>query len=106
MMYAIIEDSGTQVMVRQGDMIRIAMRDMPEDGKTFTFERVLMVGEAGQEPKIGTPMVAGAKVTAEYVEQGKTDKVPIVKFRRRKNYVRRRGHRQPYLSVKITAIEG
>jgi len=103
-MYAIIEDSGSQIKVSQGDKIRIAMRPMPKDGKTFTFDRVLMVGEPGQQPKIGAPLLKGAKVTAEFVNEAKTDKVPVIKFRPNKNYVRRRGHRQPYLAVRITAI--
>lgn len=105
-MYAIIEDSGSQIKVNQGEVIRIAMRAMPKDGKTFTFERVLMLGEPGQEPKIGAPLLKGAKVTAEFVQQAKTDKVPVIKFRPKKNYLRRRGHRQPYLAVRVTSIEG
>ena len=103
-MYAIIEDSGSQIKVAQGDIIKVAIRDLPANTATLTFDRVLLVGEIGKDVKIGLPLVAGATVTADIISQEKTDRVVIRKFRRRKNYRRHRGHRQDYLKVKITGI--
>lgn len=102
-MYAIIEDSGTQFKVTTGDRIRI---DRPvEDNKPakITFDRVLMVGGEGS-PKIGAPLVAGAKVEAEVLDWVKAKKIDIQKYRRRKGYHRKKGHRQNYLEVRVTGI--
>jgi large subunit ribosomal protein L21 len=104
-MYAIIEDSGTQIKVSEGDVIKVATRPMASDVATLTFDRVLMVGGAEDgQAQIGAPVLDGAKVTADILAEEKGDKVRIVKFARRKNYVRRKGHRQTYLRVKITSI--
>jgi large subunit ribosomal protein L21 len=100
-MYAIIEDSGSQYKISAGDVIRIDTREIGEGQKTLTFDKVLLVG--GESPKIGAPYVKGAKVTAELVGDDSV-KVTIQKFKRRKNYKRKRGHRQNYLKVKITDI--
>ncbi len=107
-MYAIIEDSGTQIRVSQGDVIKVAIRDVPEGTPSLTFDKVLFLGgfEGDQPAKVGSPVIAGAKVTGDVLAQGKTPRVEIRKIRRRKNYRRHRGHRQDYLQVKITAIEG
>lgn len=105
-MYAIIEDGGRQIKVSQGDVIKVDLKELAADAATVTFDRVLLVGGVeGVEPRLGLPLLSGAKVTADVIGEEKTDKVPIVKFRRRKNYRRKKGHRQPYLKVKITAIE-
>ena len=106
-MYAIIEDSGSQIKVEQGDVIKIALRELPDDAATVTFDRVLMVGDPqdGAKTQIGEPLIEGAKVTAGLLGQEKTKRVPVVKFKRRKNYVRRKSHRQDYLKVKITSID-
>ncbi|MCC7193731.1 MAG: 50S ribosomal protein L21 [Phycisphaeraceae bacterium] len=104
-MYAIIEDSGTQIKVSQGDVIQVALRDLPANAATLTFDRVLFVGGGEGAAKIGAPLVAGAKVTADVLGEGKTDKVEIFKFRRRKTYRRHRGHRQDFIKVKITGIQ-
>lgn len=105
-MYAIIEDSGTQIKVSQGDVIRVAIRDLPADAASITFDRVLMVGDPGNAGglKIGAPLVAGATVVGDILSQERTEKVPVVKFRRRKNYVRRGSHRQDFLKVQVTSI--
>ena len=102
-MYAIIEDSGTQIKVSEGDVVRVATREMPSDAGTITFERILMLGD-GADATIGTPLIEGAKVTADILEEGREEKVTVIKFKRRKGYRRKRGHRQDYLSVKVTAI--
>ncbi|MFT3786603.1 MAG: 50S ribosomal protein L21 [Tepidisphaeraceae bacterium] len=106
-MYAIIEDSGTQFKVTPGDKIRIdrPLADHPTivDGKTVTFDRVLLVGGEGAA-KIGQPVVAGATVTAEVLRSLKDKKVIVEKYNRRKRYHRKQGHRQNYVEVKISAI--
>lgn len=105
-MYAIIEDSGTQIRVAEGDVIKVALRDLPADSATITFDRVLFVGgREGQAAAIGAPVVDGAKVVADVLGQERDDKVMVVKFRRRKNYRRRKGHRQDYIKVKVTSIQ-
>ena len=103
-MYAIIEDSGRQLRVSQGDVIDVDLRDLPEDAKDVTFDRVLLVNLDGAV-QVGTPLVAGAKVLADIVDrQVKGEKIHIYKFRRRKTYRRKTGHRQRYLRVRVTKI--
>lgn len=103
-MYAVIADSGTQFKVSEGDIIRVDLRDLAEDQTAIQFDKVLMIGGEGQTT-LGTPAVEGAKVTAEVLTEVKGEKITIIKFRRRKNYRRKRGHRQRFLRVKITGIE-
>lgn len=103
-MYAIIEDSGTQFKVTSGDRIRID-RPYDENTKTVTFDRVLLIGGDGAA-KLGTPLVAGATVTADVIRLAKGPKLDIQKYKRRKGYSRTWGHRQKYTEVKITDIKG
>jgi large subunit ribosomal protein L21 len=104
-MYAIIEDSGTQIRVAQGDVIKIALRQLPDNSGKITIDRVLLVGGIeGTPAKVGAPLVSGAKVELEILSREKDDRVVIRKFRRRKNYRRHRGHRQEYLKVKVTSL--
>lgn len=103
-MYAIIEDSGTQIKVAQGDVIKIDPREMADDAATVTFDRVMMVGDPEGEAKIGAPHLAGATVTADILEEGRGDKIMVVKFKRRKTYKRMNGHRQNYVKVQVTGI--
>ncbi len=106
-MYAIIEDSGTQIRVKAGDVLDVDLRELAPDGGRVTFERVLLLGEPGAgEPVIGTPYVEGAAVTAEVIGTVRGRKIDIVKYKRRKGYRRRRGHRQGYLRIKIGEITG
>jgi large subunit ribosomal protein L21 len=104
--YAIIEDSGTQIRVAPGDVLDIDLRELPDDAETVTFDRVLLVGEAsgGGDPRIGTPYVEGATVTAEILDEIKGDKVDVIKYKRRKGYRLKQGHRQRYLRVRIGEI--
>jgi len=102
-MYAIIEDSGSQIKVSQGDEIKIDLRELDDAASSLVFDRVLMVGGEG-EPKIGQPLLAGATVEADIVEEGRDEKIRVVKFKRRKTYKRVNGHRQGYIKVKVTAI--
>ena len=103
-MYAIIEDSGTQIKVAEGDIIKIDPRELAEDASTVTFDRVMMIGDPEGDAKIGEPHVKGATVTADILEEGRDDKVMVVKFKRRKTYKRMNGHRQNYVKVQVTAI--
>ena len=101
-MYAIIEDSGRQFKVTSGDVILVD-RAADENTKTITFDKVLLVGGEGT-PKIGVPLVGGATVTADVLGAIKGPKIDIVKYKRRKGYHKKIGHRQNYTSVKITGI--
>jgi large subunit ribosomal protein L21 len=105
LMYAIITDGGRQYKVEQGQDLDIDFRDSLVSGDTVTFDRVLAIGgESGL--KLGSPVVAGASVTATVVGLEKGDKVFIQKFRRRKNFDKRTGHRQKYTRVTISSIVG
>ncbi len=99
-MYAIIEDSGQQFKVSQGDLVRVDLRE----GETIQFERVLLVAD-GANVKIGSPLVEGAKVLGK-VENALVAGPKVRKFlyRRRKGLRRRQGHRQKYTEVRITDI--
>lgn len=103
-MYAVIDDGGKQYRVRKGDTLHVEQRDLADGAKRVEFDRVLMVGD-GSKSKIGTPCIEGAKVTATIEDAIRGPKLEIVKFKRRKNYRRHRGHRQDYLRVTIDAIE-
>ncbi len=103
-MYAIIEDSGQQFRVSEGDVFNVDLRDLPEKARKLEFSRVLLISSEGNI-KVGTPLVEGAKVLADIVDpEVKGEKVFIYKFRRRKHSKRRTGHRQKYVQVKVTKI--
>jgi large subunit ribosomal protein L21 len=104
-MYAIIVDGGRQYKVQPGQRLDIDLRQDVGAGDTLEFANVLAIG--GDEGlKIGSPSITGAKVTATVIGTEKGDKVYIQKFRRRKNYQRRTGHRQQYTRVEIAEIAG
>ena len=105
-MYAIFEDSGTQIKVNVGDIVDLDSRVVEEGTKALTFDKVLAVGAGdGNAAKIGMPYLAGATVTAEVMGEAKGEKLRTGKYKRRKGYRRQAGHRQEYLRVKITAIK-
>ena len=101
-MYAIIEDSGKQFKVTSGDRIRID-RSVADDVKNITFDRILLVAGEGS-PRIGAPMVNGATVTADIIGIAHGPKIDIQKYKRRKGYHKKIGHRQKYTEVRITGI--
>jgi large subunit ribosomal protein L21 len=101
-MYAIIDEAGKQFKVTSGDTILIDREGTPDE-KTITFNRVLLVAGEGT-PKVGSPTIEGATVTADVLGPAKGQKVDIIKYRRRKGYHKHIGHRQKYLRVKITGI--
>jgi len=101
--YAVIEDGGRQYRVKTGDILDVDRRDLSEGQETIEFDRVLMLGE-GEDAQIGTPTVTGAKVIARIDKEFKARKIDVVKFRRRKGYQVKKGHRQRYLRVRIEQI--
>jgi large subunit ribosomal protein L21 len=103
-MYAVIKTGGKQYRVEAGARLRIE-KIAGAPGDKITFDEVLLIGGEGT-PKIGQPKVAGAKVAATIVAQDRAKKLIVFKFRRRKNYRRKAGHRQPYTEVKVDAISG
>jgi large subunit ribosomal protein L21 len=102
-MFAIIRSGGKQYRVAKDDVIAVE-KLAGEPGASVTLGEVLMAGEGGSA-KAGTPLLTGAAVTATIVEQRLADKVVIFKKRRRHNYRRKRGHRQPQTVLRITAID-
>ena len=107
-MYAIIEDSGTQIMVRPGDVIEIDPRtDGSEPKGDLVFDRVLSVSNEDRKGgTVGTPYVEGATVAAEIVAEKKGEKLVSIRYKRRKGMRRKTGHRQQYLTVRIGDISG
>jgi large subunit ribosomal protein L21 len=106
-MYAIIEESGSQRKVMQGDEVLIDLHGegQSKPGARVTFDRVLVVGSEGGSAKLGQPYVSGASVSGEVLESVVLgDKVHIQKFRDKKAWKKKTGHRQRYTRVKITAI--
>lgn len=102
-MYAIFENGSHQFRVREGEKVTIDRR--PEDeGTQITFDKVLLIAGGEGEPVIGTPLVEGAKVEARILRQYRGKKIIIRKYKRRKGYRRKRGHRQYYTDVQIVRI--
>jgi large subunit ribosomal protein L21 len=101
-MYAVIVTGGKQYRVSQGDKVRVEKLDAAE-GDSVELDRVLMIVD-GDDIKIGAPAIEGGKVTAEVKTHGRSDKVNIIKFRRRKHHMKRQGHRQAYTELEITGI--
>lgn len=104
-MYAVIKTGGKQFKVSEGDLVKIEKLDV-EAGDTVTFDEVLLVNDGNGNLKVGNPIVENAKVVAEVIQQGKSKKIIVYKYKKRKNYRKKQGHRQPFTKVKITKIEG
>ena len=100
-MYAVIKTGGKQYRVAQGDTLRVETLDA-KPGETVVFDEVLMLG--GDQPVVGKPTVQGAKVEAKILTHDRAKKIVVFKFRKRKNYRRKQGHRQPYTELQITGI--
>jgi large subunit ribosomal protein L21 len=101
-MYAVIKTGGKQYRVSEGQRLRVE-KLAGNPGDSVTFDEVLLLG--GDSPKIGQPVVKGASVTGKITLQDRADKIIVFKFRRRKNYRRKNGHRQPFSDVLITGIK-
>ena len=102
-MYAIIETGGKQYKVQEGDVITVEKLGL-EAGAEHTFENVLALEKDG-ELSIGTPTVAGVKIQASVVEEGKHKKVIIYKYKSKKGFHKKKGHRQPFTKLKIESIK-
>jgi large subunit ribosomal protein L21 len=100
--YAVIEAGGKQHKVTEGEILRVEKIDA-EVGTEITFDKVMMV-KKDDTVMIGKPYVDNAYVTAEIVEQGKHKKIIVFKYKRKKNYQRKKGHRQRYTTLQIKAI--
>jgi large subunit ribosomal protein L21 len=102
-MYAIIATGGKQYKVSEGKAVKI--EKLKHDvGSAVEFDQVLMLVD-GEKVEVGAPYIVGAKVIGEVVEQGRGEKIDIIKFRRRKHYMRHQGHRQDFTEVKINTIK-
>lgn len=102
-MYAVIETGGKQLKVSEGETVLVEKLD-GEVGSDFVFDKVMAV-VGGDNTKIGTPYVDGAKVSATIVKQDKNKKVIVFKYRSKTNYRKKTGHRQPYTKVTIKSIQ-
>jgi large subunit ribosomal protein L21 len=102
-MYAVFRTGGKQYRVGAGDKLRVE-RLPGSVGDSVAFDQVLLLQAPGEPVKLGRPLVGGALVEAKIVAQDLGPKIIVFKFRRRKNYRRKRGHRQPYTALEITKI--
>ena len=103
-MYAVIVTGGKQYKVSEGDTLFIEKLEV-EEGSAVTFDQVLMVCDC-EKVTVGTPSVDGATVEAKVLKNGKAKKVYVFKMKRKKNYRRKKGHRQPFTKIEITKING
>jgi len=101
-MYAVIETGGKQYKVSEGDVIFVEKLGV-EEGEAVTFDKVLIIGN-DENVTIGAPTVEGATVEAKVVKNGKAKKIYVFKMKRKKNYRRKKGHRQPFTKVEISKI--
>ncbi len=101
-MYAVFRSGGKQYRVSKGEKLKLEKLDT-EVGKKVVFDQVLSVGE-GKDINIGTPYLTDTTVEAKVLDEGKNKKIEVVKFKRRKNYKRNFGHRQPYSLIEVTSI--
>jgi len=101
-MYAVFRTGGKQYRAAKGDVLRLEKIEADE-GATVSFDEVLLVGE-GSDVKVGSPLLSGSSVSAKVLRQGKSRKVPVVKFKRRQNYLRQGSHRQFFTEIEITSI--
>jgi len=102
-MYAVVSTGGKQYKVQKGETLRIE-KIQGEVGSKVTFDKVLLVAD-GENIRVGQPMVEKAAVQASIVEQDKAKKILVFKYKRRKRYRRKAGHRQPYTAIRIDGIE-
>jgi large subunit ribosomal protein L21 len=101
-MYAVFRSGGKQYRAAKGDVLRLEKIEADE-GASVAFDDVLLIGE-GSDIKVGNPVLSGSSVSAKVLRQGKSRKVPVVKFKRRQNYLRQGSHRQFFTEVEITDI--
>ena len=102
-MYAVFSTGGKQYRATTGDIVKVEKLDV-DKGATVELDQVLMIGE-GEDVRIGAPYLSGGKVTAKVVEHGRGEKIKVLKFKRRKQYLKRQGHRQYFTALEITDIK-
>jgi large subunit ribosomal protein L21 len=101
---AIIETGGKQYLVEKDTVLNVeTVKGAEKAGDTITFDKVLLTDD-GSTTKIGAPYVSGAKVTAELVENGRAQKLVVMRYRQKSRYFKKNGHRQPFSKVRITAL--
>ncbi len=101
---AVIETGGKQYVVAKDSVLHIEkLADAHTAGDKISFDKVLLTDD-GKETTVGAPYVKGAKVSAELIEEGRDDKVTVIRYRQKSRYFKKKGHRQPYAKVKITAL--
>ena len=103
-MYAVIETGGKQYKVSEGDVIYVEKLDV-EAGAEVSFDKVLLIGE-GSDVKVGAPAVEGVSVSGKVIKNDKAKKVVVYRYKPKKGYHKKQGHRQPYTKVEITKING
>jgi large subunit ribosomal protein L21 len=103
-MFAVIKTGGKQYKVKEGEILKIE-KVAGNAGDKIEFEVLLLADEEGKDVKVGKPLVAGAKVGAEILEQGRARKVDVIKYKPKVRYRRKNGHRQMYTKVKVTSIK-
>ena len=103
-MYAVIETGGKQYRVSEGDVITVEKLNV-EDGANVELDKVLILGE-GSDIQVGSPYIQGAKIMGRVVENGKAKKVVIFKYKSKKDYRKKQGHRQPYTMIEILSLDG
>jgi large subunit ribosomal protein L21 len=101
-MFAVFSSGGKQHRVTEGEVIKLELLKA-EPGEKVVFDKVLIVAD-GDDVSVGQPYVAGGKVTAEVISHDRGKKIRVIKFKRRKDYLRRQGHRQWFTELKITGI--
>lgn len=103
--FAVIETGGKQYEVSVGDLLKIEkLPGILKEGDLVTFDKVLLV-DNGKDTTVGVPHIAGAKVSGTVAEVGRSKKILVVKYKTKSRYLKRRGHRQPYLKVRIDSIK-
>jgi len=102
-MFAVIKTGGKQYLVRPGDKIKIEKIEGKE-GEEVVFDKILLLEKEG-DLKIGQPDISGAKVKAKIIQQGKGEKIIVFKYRPKKRYKKKKGHRQPFTLVEISSME-
>ncbi|MEK9176896.1 MAG: 50S ribosomal protein L21 [Patescibacteria group bacterium] len=100
---AVIATGGKQYLVKEGSVITVEKLNGAKEGDSVTFDTVLLTDD-GSTTAVGTPAIAGAKISAKVLEIGKAKKVVVVKYKAKSRYYKKRGHRQPYTKVKIENI--
>ena len=103
-MYAVIESGGKQYKVSEGTVLKVEKLEAAA-GDRLVIDKVLMINDENGNVKVGNPLVNNARVEVEVMEQGRNKKVVVFKYKRRKNYRKKQGHRQPFTKIKVLTIE-